>query len=250
MESLIGMPALADSLRRLESGDLSVKDFSHRTGNVFFNAAADFSANEIQRLAGLDSIVKHIEIGYDSPLGQHDGSGRADIFLSLWENNNTLLFGQIGGILQERNSRWEPGGNVGLGLRFQAGAIIFGGNAFFDYLNDDNPGNFRRYSVGLEALTSHADWSINLYQRISDVEAKTTDAGTFIVYTAEGWDGEIALRIPGAEWLELAARRYEWERERSGKLVGFDYRLSFHLLESFSLDATFDAPKTAIRIGA
>ena len=110
-------------------------------------------------------------------------------------------------------------------------------------MNDDNPGDFQRYSVGLEALTSHADWSINLYRRISDVEAKTTDAGTFIVYTAEGWDGEIALRIPGAEWLELAARRYEWERERSGKLVGFDYRLSFLLLESFSLDATFDAPE-------
>ena len=130
MESLVGMPALADAMRRLESGDLLLKDFSHRAGNVFFNAAADFSANEIQRLAGLDSIVKRIEIGYDSPLGQHDGSGRADIFLSLWENNNTLLFGQIGGILQERDNRWEPGGNVGLGLRFQAGAIIFGGNAF------------------------------------------------------------------------------------------------------------------------
>ena len=243
MESLVGTPALADAMRRLESGDLLLKDFSHRAGNVFFNAAADFSANEIQRLAGLDSIVKRIEIGYDSPLGQHDGSGRADIFLSLWEDHNTLLFGQIGGILQERDNRWEPGGNVGLGLRFQAGPIIFGGNAFFDYLNDDNPGDFQRYSVGLEALTSHADWSINLYRRISDVEAKTTDAGTFIVYTAEGWDGEIALRIPGAEWLELAARRYEWERERSGKLVGFDYRLSFHLLESFSLDATFDAPE-------
>ena len=243
MESLVGTPALADAMRRLESGDLLLKDFSHRAGNVFFNAAADFSANEIQRLAGLDSIVKRIEIGYDSPLGQHDGSGRADIFLSLWENNNTLLFGQIGGILQERDNRWEPGGNVGLGLRFQAGAIIFGGNAFFDYLNDDNPGDFQRYSVGLEALTSHVDWSINTYRRISDIETKTTDAGTFIVYTAEGWDSEIALRIPGAEWLELAARRYEWERERSGKLVGFDYRLSFLLLESFSLDATFDAPE-------
>ena len=243
MESLVGMPALADAMRRLESGDLLLKDFSHRAGNVFFNAAADFSANEIQRLAGLDSIVKRIEIGYDSPLGQHDGSGRADIFLSLWENNNTLLFGQIGGILQERDNRWEPGGNVGLGLRFQAGAIIFGGNAFFDYLNDDNPGEFRRYSVGLEALTSHADWSINTYRRISDVATKTTNAGTFIVYTAEGWDSEIALRIPGAEWLELAARRYEWERERNSKLVGFDYRLSFLLLESFSLDATFDAPE-------
>ena len=243
MESLVGIPALADAMRRLESGDLLLKDFSHRAGNVFFNAAADFSANEIQRLAGLDSIVKRIEIGYDSPLGQHDGSGRADIFLSLWENNNTLLFGQIGGILQERDNRWEPGGNVGLGLRFQAGAIIFGGNAFFDYLNDDNPGEFRRYSVGLEALTSHADWSINTYRRISDVATKTTNAGTFIVYTAEGWDSEIALRIPGAEWLELAARRYEWERERNSKLVGFDYRLSFLLLESFSLDATFDAPE-------
>ena len=243
MESLVGTPALADAMRRLESGDLLLKDFSHRAGNVFFNAAADFSANEIQRLAGLDSIVKRIEIGYDSPLGQHDGSGRADIFLSLWEDHNTLLFGQIGGILQERDNRWEPGGNVGLGLRFQAGAIIFGGNAFFDYLNDDNPGEFRRYSVGLEALTSHADWSINTYRRISDVATKTTNAGTFIVYTAEGWDSEIALRIPGAEWLELAARRYEWERERSGKLVGFDYRLSFLLLESFSLDATFDAPE-------
>ena len=243
MESLVGMPALADAMRRLESGDLLLKDFSHRAGNVFFNAAADFSANEIQRLAGLDSIVKRIEIGYDSPLGQHDGSGRADIFLSLWEDHNTLLFGQIGGILQERDNRWEPGGNVGLGLRFQAGPIIFGGNAFFDYLNDDNPGDFQRYSVGLEALTSHADWSINTYRRISDVATKTTNAGTFIVYTAEGWDSEIALRIPGAEWLELAARRYEWERERSGKLVGFDYRLSFLLLESFSLDATFDAPE-------
>ncbi len=243
MESLVGTPALVDAMRRLESGDLLLKDFSHRAGNVFFNAAADFSANEIQRLAGLDSIVKRIEIGYDSPLGQHDGSGRADIFLSLWEDHNTLLFGQIGGILQERDNRWEPGGNVGLGLRFQAGPIIFGGNAFFDYLNDDNPGEFRRYSVGLEALTSHADWSINTYRRISDVATKTTNAGTFIVYTAEGWDSEIALRIPGAEWLELAARRYEWERERNSKLVGFDYRLSFLLLESFSLDATFDAPE-------
>ncbi len=234
-----GFRALSD-----EDGGEWLSSYPARTRDAVLDAlAGELLSSGVSSLSGEDSFIKGLDVGYQSPLGSRDGSFSVEAVFGLWEGSDALVFGQGGYIVQERESGWEPGANAGLGYRFLANDILLGANVFFDYLNDDEHGAFRRYSLGAEARGRYWDVSANWYRRLSDVNRTVIDGENYLVYTASGWDAEGAVRLPGWEWLELAVRRYEWEREIGGDIRGFNYRLTARLIQALSLEAEYDYPE-------
>ena len=234
-----GFRALSD-----EDGSEWLSSYPVRTRDAVLDAlAGELLSSGVSSLSGEDSFIKGLDVGYQSPLGSRDGSFSVEAVFGLWEGSDALVFGQGGFIVQERGSVWEPGANAGLGYRFLANDILLGANVFFDYLNDDEHGAFRRYSLGAEARGRYWDVSANWYRRLSDVNRTVIDGENYLVYTASGWDAEGAVRLPGWEWLELAVRRYEWEREIGGDIRGFNYRLTARLIQALSLEAEYDYPE-------
>jgi uncharacterized protein YuzE len=160
-----------------------------------------------------DKFQPHIEAG-GFGTNEHSG-GDVDMFLPLWQDPTSLLFGDLRGTFTGQPAQ---SGSFGLGYRTQVDPEwILGGYGFFDLKHTDNDNTFFQGSVGLEALSIDWDFRVNGYFPFNSDSGSSkssgvgglngsglTIIGTDIGFHSEsqqekalfGVDGEVGWRVP------------------------------------------------------
>lgn len=88
--------------------------------------------------------------------GSDQGGGALDLMVPLWQDDDTLLYGNaLGGL----DSDTSTGTALGLGLRLQLDeSVIVGGYVFGDWLRTSHDNAFFQVTGGLEVMTE--DWDL------------------------------------------------------------------------------------------
>lgn len=132
--------------------------------------------------------------------------GETDLFIPLWQDQDTLTFTSLRARMDDNNSHE---GNFGLGIRqmLDTGWNI-GGYGYFDRRHSPYGNKFNQLTFGAEALSLDWDFRANAYMPIGTTQymedsLSTVDAsGTTLMYSQgeeramRGFDGEIGWRIP------------------------------------------------------
>jgi adhesin/invasin len=129
-------------------------------------------------------VRSNLSLGQDGDL---DGSS-LDYFVPLYDNQQTVLFGQLSA--QRKDERTI--GNIGVGVRHHLDKWLLGGNIFYDY---DFTRGHRRLGLGTEAWTDYLKFSGNYYHPLSDWK----DSQDFDFYEerpARGWDIRAEAWLP------------------------------------------------------
>lgn len=179
-------------------------------------AAADGSSGEENSAAGAGILTSqaappsgpkwrpHIDL--EGKLGTDRDLGEADVFLPLWQNGTSMLFGNVKARLDDNASRE---GNFGLGVRhlLEAGWNL-GTYGYFDRRKTEHDNYFNQVTVGAEALSLNWDFRVNTYlpqgRRSKNVDSLNTAevSGTTVLFrggeerSLTGFDGEIGWRVP------------------------------------------------------
>src|SRR5262245_37892529 len=115
----------------------------------------------------------YIELG---GMGGTRNWGDVDIFLPLWQDQGSLLFGDLRGTFTTQPTEE---GNFGLGYRTQVSPEwILGGYGYFDIQNSSNDNLFYQVTLGAELKSVDWDFRVNGYIPINPdggiVDDKTT----------------------------------------------------------------------------
>src|SRR6266481_9431756 len=87
--------------------------------------------------------------------------GDVDIFIPLWQDQTSLLFGDLRGTFSTEPTQE---GNFGLGYRTQVSPDwILGGYGYFDIQNSENDNLFYQVTLGVELLSVDWDFRVNGY---------------------------------------------------------------------------------------
>lgn len=100
-----------------------------------------------------------IQLGVDDHFALSESA--ADVLIPLYDNQQTMLFTQVGGRHKDQRTTL----NAGLGVRVFHGDWMYGVNTFLD---NDITGHNRRVSVGGEAWTDNLKLSANSYFGMTD----------------------------------------------------------------------------------
>ncbi|MFS2223133.1 inverse autotransporter beta domain-containing protein [Pantoea sp. B65] len=154
-----------------------------------------------------------VQLNVDEKFGLN--GSQADVLLPVYENDEVLLFSQLGFRHADRRNT----GNLGLGARRFSDNWMFGVNTFYD---NDFSGNNRRVGVGVEAWRDYLKLSGNSYWRLNDWH-QSRDFADYDERPANGYD----LRMEG--WLpaypQLGAKlMYEQYQGNEVALFGKDNR--------------------------
>ncbi len=144
----------------------------------------------------------HVEA--EGKWGTERSLGEIGVFLPAWQNNNTLIFGDVRGRFDDQDS---SEGNFGLGLRHQINRQwIVGGYTFYDRRRTENNNIFDQATIGIEALSENIEARINGYIPESDEKtvipatgtstAGLATGGTFQLVTTTG-GGVVERALPG-----------------------------------------------------
>src|SRR5262245_50511974 len=134
--------------------------------------------------------------------------GEGDLFVPLWQDTRSLVFGNFRGSLDNDQGRE---GNLGLGMRrMMEGGWNLGGYGYFDRRKTANENYFRQWTLGAEALGR--DWNLrgNAYfpmgDKVRPVAPQVTASlsGTAVVVSdiqreeraLKGYDAEVGWRLP------------------------------------------------------
>src|SRR5215510_16075357 len=113
---------------------------------------APLAGNAWAQAAATDKWQPFVELGGAG--GSNFSFGDVDIFLPLWQDQTSLLFGDLRGTFTTQPSQE---GNFGLGFRTQISPEwILGGYGYFDIQNSPNNNLF--YQVTLGAELKSVDW--------------------------------------------------------------------------------------------
>src|ERR1700678_4302892 len=114
-----------------------------------------------------DKWVPYTDIG--GGYGSGMTAGKADAFVPIWQNVDSLLFGNLGIGTETKTNQFE---NFGLGYRTKINPDwILGGYAGFDSTQLQDNNTFNQTSLGAELMS--AEWDIRLNGYIAANEAKT-----------------------------------------------------------------------------
>jgi hypothetical protein len=136
--------------------------------------------------------------------------GDVDIFLPLWQDQTSLLFGDLRGTFTTQPSQE---GNFGLGYRTQISPEwILGGYGYFDIQNSENDNLFYQITLGAELKSIDWDFRVNGYIPLnpdggivdSKTQANIRITGNLIQLNSStqkekalyGFDGEVGWRVP------------------------------------------------------
>ena len=101
----------------------------------------------------------HVEA--EGKYGTERSLGEVGLFAPLWQDDDTLVFADIRGRIDSRDS---SEGNFGLGLRHQVNNDwALGGYAFYDRRKTDFGNKFNQATIGVEALSENLEFRINGY---------------------------------------------------------------------------------------
>jgi hypothetical protein len=185
-------------------------------------------------------------IDFEGKPGTKRNLGEADLFVPLWQDEDTLLFGSFRARLDDNDSRE---GNFGIALRqMQNSGWNLGGYSYFDHRRSPYGNGFNQITLGAEALSFDWDLRANAYlpigrtSHIEDSLGKTDFSGSTIVYRAgeeramQGYDAEIGWRVPmfeenAGQQLRLYAGGYRFTDDKADTVQGPRGRL----------DLTFDS---------
>ncbi|MEC9411719.1 MAG: inverse autotransporter beta domain-containing protein [Pseudomonadota bacterium] len=145
-------------------------------------------------------------IDFEGKLGNERSLGEADLLVPLWQSNDSLLFANLRGRMDNDDS-YE--GNIGVGLRHMLNnGWNLGGYGYFDRRKSPYDNFFNQVTLGFEALSMDWDLRANAYIPVGktsyfEESLGTADfSGTTITYRAgeersmSGYDAEIGWRIP------------------------------------------------------
>src|SRR5215831_16426829 len=136
--------------------------------------------------------------------------GDVDFFLPLWQDQGSLLFGDLRGTFSAQPTEE---GNFGLGYRTQISPDwILGGYGYFDIANSPNNNLFYQVTLGVELKSVDWDFRLNGYIPINPdggnisndsnphikisgntIQMQTESQGEKALY---GFDGEVGWRVP------------------------------------------------------
>ncbi len=178
--------------------------------------------------------LKSLDLSFNPATYDAEQVLTADLLLSLYGHGRGTLFSQGGVQVQDGQSAF----NLGLGYRWPlAEQWLLGGNVFYDHLGDTGTD---RYSLGLEVKGLWLDLYGNIYRGLngeSRVEAR-----------ADGWDVELAGRVPQLPWIEVLGRYYFWEDIRGDRngLTGLEYGLRLQASSFAGLELRYDTPESGV----
>ena len=152
------------------------------------------------------SWVRRLDVDFRTSLRDRPGSFGIDAILALHESTDDATGLQLRGFFGND----LKGANAGLFYRHATGNSLLGGNVFLDYENIDDGGAFWRWSLGGEWRSPYVELTGNRY--IGITEGKRSSDGDYL-YTADGTEIELALRVPQAPWLSGVLSYYEWDGE-------------------------------------
>jgi len=165
--------------------------------------------------------------------GSDSGGGALDLLVPLYQDDDTLLFGNALGGLDSDSS---TGAALGLGLRLQIDeSVILGGFAYGDWLRTQNDNAFFQVTGGLEVMTEDWDLRVIGYLPLTDERS--------VAYRApvDGVDGAGGIGV-GTGTLEVQGNELgiQWEgiagslgldgfHEREALLGGFEGEIGYKL---------------------
>src|SRR5262245_52132829 len=154
-----------------------------------------------------DKWGSHLD--FEAKPGTKRNLGEGDLFVPLWQDGRSLLFGNFRGRFDNESGRE---GNLGIGMRqmLDSGWNL-GGYGYFDRRRTSEGGNyFKRATFGGEALGRNCDLRANAYllygNRVKELSSTTEAAvsGATVVVTTppyeeralKGFDVEAGWRVP------------------------------------------------------
>ena len=154
----------------------------------------------------------------------------------ILSKENSNLFTQFSIHNNEVNGDNRYIGNLGLGYRFLNSdkSMMFGVNSFYD--RDIQEGHSRA-SLGLEAKASILDFTLNKYQKTTNMKVVNGDEEQ----TLSGLDYNISSQVPYMPWTVFNFQGYRWENEKAVQdTKGRVYSLEMALNPSLQFDLSRD----------
>ena len=154
----------------------------------------------------------------------------------ILSKENSNLFTQFSIHNNEVNGDNRYIGNLGLGYRFLNSdkSMMFGVNSFYD--RDIQEGH-SRVSLGLEAKASILDFTLNKYQKTTNMKVVNGDEEQ----TLSGLDYNISSQVPYIPWTVFNFQGYRWENEKAVQdTKGRVYSLEMALNPSLQFDLSRD----------
>jgi len=155
----------------------------------------------------------------------------ADTMISLGSYNNLTLF--VSPMLTLKNGK--VGTDIGLGARLPIfnGQMIAGGNAFFDYTNDNN---HRRVGLGAELFHPRFSGHVNAYLPLSDLNGHEE--------AVAGLDFNLGIPVPNAAFISIWPGVYYYNGHHENDMKGLSIAVKVQPIEilAITLGARNDTP--------
>jgi Inverse autotransporter, beta-domain len=145
-------------------------------------------------------------IDFEGKAGTKRNLGEADVFMPVWQDGVSMVFGDVRTRLDDHESRE---GNFGAGFRHMTDwGWNLGTYGYFDRRRSDNLNYYNQVTVGAEALSVNWDLRGNAYipegRRQHDVNSLNTAtlSGTSVIFrdgeekSLRGFDAELGWRVP------------------------------------------------------
>ena len=172
---------------------------------MFYENAEHAFANALSQRAMQLPFVKRARVDLQTSLGGRKGAGGVDVAGAFAEDDNGILGWQLRAYAAEHSAK---GLNTGIFYRRVVGESLAGVNVFADY-EDGDDGDFWRWSIGGDVKSRLGELSANRYFAVTDAQTINDEN----VYTREGYDVDVAVRIPKLEWAKARVGYYEFKGE-------------------------------------
>ena len=168
------------------------------------NAEHAFAGALSQRAMQLP-FVKRARVDLQTSLGGRKGAGGVDVAGALRETDDDIVGWQLRAYAGEDSAK---GLNSGVFYRRVVNGALAGVNVFADY-EDGDDGDFWRWSIGGDVKNRFGELSANHYFAITDSQVINRQN----TYTREGYDVDVAARIPRLEWAKARVGYYNFKGE-------------------------------------
>ena len=197
--------AVADLAARGANGDLDFQQWlAARRLQIIQNAEHAFAGALSHRAMQLP-FVKRARVDLQTSLGGRKGAGGVDVAGALRETDDDIVGWQLRAYAGEDSAK---GLNSGVFYRRIVNGALAGVNVFADY-EDGDDGDFWRWSIGGDVKNRFGELSANHYFAITDAQV----VGGKTAYTREGYDVDVAARIPRLEWAKARVGYYNFKGE-------------------------------------
>ena len=226
----VGFPPL---LRSGENDGKSFSDFYRASQIELFSALDNALSQKAEDTLNQFAAVKKAEVNFQTSLGHRKGQLGINLIGAFAESQNHGIGWQVRVFGGEKSSK---GANAGIFYRRFNGDILFGGNVFLDY-EDNDLGTFSRYSIGGEAQNQYGSFAANYYIPLTDEKRK--DGG--VIFSRKGYDAKLRLNIPNAKFLKAAVDYYNFGDEHGAESDdGFRYGAEAHLIPGLRIALLYD----------